>query len=113
MAVNWLLKILFFIYPLVVIIFNRSIKDSIPCKRIRKDFLIKNEYVNKLLYLFMPVLVLHLELLLFNSGYSFDEINVWIIVILAVLQSYLFVASVVCFVQFFGTLKKFRQRIPE
>ncbi len=113
MTGNWLLKILFLIYPLVVIGFNRFIRNCIPCKRIRKDFLLENEYVNKLLYLFMPVLVLHLELMLHHSGYPFDEINVWILVILAVLQIYLFVTSVVCLVQFFGIVREFGQQQRE
>lgn len=72
--------------------------------------MLENEYVNKLLYLFMPVLVLHLELMLLNAGYPFYEINLWILVIIAVLQIYLFVTSVVCLVQFFGIVREFGQQ---
>ena len=113
MTGNWLLMILFVVYPMVVVIFNRIIKNGIPCKRSRKEFLIKNEYVNKLLYLMMPVLVLHLELMLYYSGYRFDEINIWILIILGFLQSYVFVASIFCFYQFFTELKTSGEQLSD
>lgn len=107
MVSDWLLLILIFLHPLIVIGFNYYFRCCIPCKKNRKCFLMDNDYVNKLLYLLMPLLVLHLELLLLHTGYPFDEINSSIIIILVVLQVYLFGTAVFSFFQLFGAAKKF------
>ncbi len=110
---SWLLIVLTFIYPLIVVAFNRFIRYCIPCKKTRKQFLQDEEYMRKLLYILMPLLVLHLELMLIYTDYPFDEISRWIIVVLVILQSYLFVVGVVYFFDLCGNLKRFRKQLKE
>ncbi|MFW6290101.1 MAG: hypothetical protein ACOC0R_03950 [Mariniphaga sp.] len=69
--------------------------------------------MNKLLYLLMPLLVLHLELMLLHTDYPFDEISSWVIVVLVVLQSYLFIVGVVYFHDLCESLKRFRKQLKD
>jgi hypothetical protein len=102
-------ELFFLVYPLIVIIFRRIIRLSIPRKTIRKQFLRDYDYLKKLLYLFLPLIVFHFELVLLRAGYPFYEINFVVIVILVVLQSCIFFTAIINFLQFFGELKRFRK----
>lgn len=110
MAGKGLLILSFLIYPLIVILFNRYIRHCIPCKCTRHRFLMKNVYVNKLLYLLIPLLVLHFELLLLTADYPFSEIDMWMIVVPGVFQVYLFSFGVIYFVRFFAALGRYKKR---
>ncbi len=113
MADSWFLVTFLFIYPFIVIGLNHCFRCCITCKKNRKIFLLENDYVNKLLYLLMPLLVLHIELLLLYTGYPFYEISSWIIIILVVLQVYLFGTAVFSLLQLFVAAKKIGQYLRE
>jgi hypothetical protein len=104
---NWLQWLPLLIFPVIVVVFNYIIRRKIPHKKSRKQFKKKNEYLIKLIYLFTPLLLLYLELLLLNTSY-FNDLNTPLIVVLILLQAYLFVAAVIYLVLFFKALNKYK-----
>jgi hypothetical protein len=61
-----------------------------PDESERHHYKRKHEYVIMLVYLLSPLFLFHLELLLFNAGYSFTDVSAISIIILFALQVIVF-----------------------
>jgi hypothetical protein len=106
---NWLQWLPLLIFPVIIVIFNYIIRRKIPDKSSRQHFKQKNEYLIKLVYLFTPLLLLYFEMWLLIKGYPLSELNTLLMIVLILLQVYLFVAAIVYFVLFFKALNKYKK----
>lgn len=107
MTLTLLLRLAFLIYPIIIIRLNSLVRQKIPEKSKRREFKKKKEYVIKLVYLITPLLLLHLELLYLNAGYSFRAINAVSLVLLFILQAFLLFNAVVSLFRLLTELKKY------
>ena len=77
---------LFLIYPVLIAGLQLYIKSKIPFIGHRRHLKKKHEYVIRLVYIIVPLLLFHLELFLFRNGYSSANVSLWPIVVLITLQ---------------------------
>jgi hypothetical protein len=61
-----------------------------PDEKERRQYKRKHEYVIMMVYLVAPLFLFHLEILLFNAGYSFTDVSAISIIILFILQVIVF-----------------------
>lgn len=109
MTSTWLLRLAFLIYPLIFFRLNSFVRRKIPVKSKRKEFKKKKEYTIKLVYLFTPLLLFHVELIYLDTGYSFTDINLISLIVLFCLQVFLLFNAVNSLYQLYVELKNYAE----